>query len=207
METTIIFLAFLVALFTLLVQRQHNRKELQPVLNTNFTQLNQDNAVHVLKLVNHGGGAAIIKQIKLHLKNGEIIEVNKENSFSDILHNKNPTSTKRTTFLPLAVGANSEVLLYEYTIPYAVEDQLSQCYLTITAESIYGDTITVHRDGFDVVSNSRDKLIEDIIKTFIIFFLFFRLNRTPHNVAVRGFGEFCRLRETIASNSTNDLNV
>lgn len=167
METTIIFLAFLVALFTLLVQRQHNRKSLQPVLNTHFSTLTSDKVVHELKLVNHGNGAAIIKKIKLHLKNGEVIDVNKDNSFADILHNRNPTSTGRDTFLPSAIGASSEVLLYRYTIPCEVQDQLKECYLKVTAESIYGDVITVHTDGFDVVSNPRDKLIEDLIKSFI----------------------------------------
>ncbi|MCF7482941.1 hypothetical protein L3V31_14600 [Vibrio sp. J1-1] len=171
METIIIFLAFLVALSTLVIQRQHNRKALQPVLNTVFTSSasEHDHVKQELILTNNGNGAAIINKIELHLKNGNKIEISKNHSFEKVLGEKSPSSTKRNTFLPFAIGANSEELLYKYTIRADEKDQLEDCYLTIEAESLYGDKINVHRHGFDVVSNPRDKFIEDIVKSCIDF--------------------------------------
>ncbi|EMK6932991.1 hypothetical protein V9J79_004483 [Vibrio alginolyticus] len=163
MEVFLIFLALLVACMTLFVQRQHNRKELQPILSTYFSADFKDNVVtHEFKLINDGNGAAIIKKMEVRLLSGDLIEVTKSHSFSKIINENNPSSKKVITSLPSTLGSNSSELIYSYTIPQSVKDPLEGCVAIVTSESVYGDTIVADDNGFHVTSNGRDAFVEKL---------------------------------------------
>ena len=61
METILVFLALMVACITLFIQRQHNRKELLPILSTEYEQTKRNGEeFYQLWLINNGHGVAII---------------------------------------------------------------------------------------------------------------------------------------------------
>lgn len=85
MEITIASLALLVSAITFFLQRQHNRKSLEPILNT-FLHHGEDNnkGELILYLDNHGLGPCFITNTRLYLGGNsyEIVELNDyENAF------------------------------------------------------------------------------------------------------------------------------
>ncbi|WP_045626594.1 MULTISPECIES: hypothetical protein [Vibrio] len=161
MEIILIFLALLVACLTLFIQRQHNRKELLPIIHTYFSAASKDHQVtREFKLINDGNGAAILKRVQLHLASGEEIEITNFNDFSKVIQQKNPRSKDVATSLPFALSANTSEVIYSYSLSESADDQLDSCTVTVTAESVYGDTVVAHATGFDVTSNKRDAFFE-----------------------------------------------
>ncbi len=157
MEIILIFLALLVACLTLFIQRQHNRKELLPIIHTYFSAASKDHQVtREFKLINDGNGAAILKRVQLHLASGEEIEITNFNDFSKAIQQKNPRSKDVATSLPFALSANTSEVIYSYSLSESADDHT----VTVTAESVYGDTVVAHATGFDVTSNKRDAFFE-----------------------------------------------
>ncbi len=165
METILVFLALIVASITLFIQRQHNRKELLPILATEYEQVNNNGEqLYQLWLVNNGHGVAIIKSIKLHLSTGEIITLSDNYSFLHVIDQYVPTRIKMSNSLPKSISACNKEKLYSFVIPAKDSNGLMGSTVTIVAESVYGDIVTVNRDGFDVTSNPRDAICESILK-------------------------------------------
>ncbi|ASG01617.1 MULTISPECIES: hypothetical protein [Vibrio] len=161
MEIFLVFLALMVACITLFIQRQHNRKELLPILHTYFSASTQDNSVvYEFKLINDGNGAAILKKVELLLADGETIEITSFNSFFEVIQQKNPHSKDIETSLPFCLSANSSEVIYRYALYNTVTNKLDGSSVRVTAESVYGDTVIAHNTGFDVISNRRDHIFE-----------------------------------------------
>lgn len=161
MEVILVFLALLVACLTLFVQRQHNRKELLPIIHTYFSAASKDHQVtREFKLINDGNGAAILKKVQLYLASGEEIEITNFNDFSKVIQQKNPHSTDIATSLPFALSANSSEVIFSYCLSESADDQLDSCTVTVTAESVYGDAVVADETGFNVISNRRDAFFE-----------------------------------------------
>lgn len=162
METFLVLLALIVACTTLFVQRQHNRKELLPIIHTYFSADVRDEwLTREFKLINDGNGVAILKKIILHLEN-EDIGITHFNDFSRVIEEKLPQSKDVSTSLPFCVSASSSEVMYRYTIPVKSNDLLNGVSITVVCESVYGDIVEANSKGFEVRSNNRDLPFEYI---------------------------------------------
>ena len=160
METFLVLLAFIVACITLFIQRQHNRKELLPIIHTYFlTEIHDCVVTKEFKLINDGNGAAILKKITLHLGEDDI-DINPFNDFSKVINDKLPKSKNISTSLPFCLRASSSEVMYKYEIPENSADTLDKVTVTVECESVYGDVVVANSQGFEVKSNSRDAPFE-----------------------------------------------
>ncbi len=157
----LVFLALIVVCITLFIQRQHNRKELLPILHTYFSATITDNTVvHEFKLINDGNGVAILKKIELLLADGETIEITPFNSFFEVIQQRVPHSKDIETSLPFCISANASEVIYRYTVYNNVTNKLDDSSVVVTAYSVYGDTVIANKTGFEVISNRRDHIFE-----------------------------------------------
>jgi len=166
MDTFLVFLALFVACITLFIQRQHNRKELLPILSTEYEN-NNTKGLYQLWLVNNGHGVAIIKNIHLTLPTGDVIELSNQYSFIDVITEHVPRCTQMSNSLPSSLGASSKKLLCSYTTPPNMPNGLLKMSVTVESESVYGDKVTVNKDGFIVTSNSRDAAFEALLQPIV----------------------------------------
>ncbi len=172
MELIFVFLALVVACMTLFIQRQHNRKELLPVLTTYFEiHCTQETTKLALWLINDGHGVAILKETSLHLYEGETIKISKENGFSEVIKKHCPVARNIETSLPFTLASNSKELLYRFEIPNNTDSVFNGASATVKAESIYEDIIVATADGFEVTSNRRDALVESWLNGIVDFAL------------------------------------
>ncbi len=168
METFLVFLALVIASITLFIQRQHNRKELLPILNTVYEQNNDGNKhLYQFWLVNNGHGTAIIKSINLNLPSGEVIELSNQYSFLHVIEEYVPDRTRMSNSLPISLSASSKEKLYSFEIPSNCSNGLIGSSVTVVAESVYGDCITVTNEGFNVTSNPKDAVFESALNVVI----------------------------------------
>ncbi|MBN8035070.1 hypothetical protein [Vibrio vulnificus] len=159
MESLLVFLAVLVAFWTLLIQRQHNRKQMLPVIHTYYSHYyegDEKNEYFELKLFNDGHGVAILKSASVKLPDGEIVTFGNSIELSNFVEEQIPSATQQSTSLPFAVRGNSQESIYKVSIPKSDQSKFSELRFTFVAESIYGDVAVADETGFSFKSNPVD---------------------------------------------------
>jgi hypothetical protein len=162
METFLLFLALIVTSATLFIQRQHNRKQVLPLLHTYLNQEHQkDFTIAELRLYNDGLGPAILQEILIDFK-GKKHSVRDIEELDAVLRNNMPELTIQRTSLPLCLKSNSVEVL---CVVHLTREQLSEFNrdtfnIKITATSVYEDRIIVDNFGTSIESNKNDALFE-----------------------------------------------
>lgn len=165
-ESTLVLLALLVACITLFVQREHNRKQLLPILSIELEQNNKNNEqFNKFCLINNGHGVAIIDKFEIILETGKSIELTHEYSFRNLILEEVPDLKQVSNSLPSTLAPNSRECLYSFTTRSNARHGLFGSKVTIVARSVYGDIVTVDNRGFKVTSNLRDAVFENILKS------------------------------------------
>ena len=149
-------LSLLVAAVTLYIQRDHNKKELRPIISTIFqSETKGDNAIYSFLLVNDGHGVAIIKKIMWKFLDGTTIEITRENDFQSLITKMCDNLVSVTSFIPVSVKGNTSELLCSFEISNRREHPFSNILSGIViAESIYGEVLIADEYGVEVKSNS-----------------------------------------------------
>lgn len=160
LELFLVFLALVVATVSLYVQRQHNRKQMLPLLHIHHSTHAQGGFVNVdFKLINDGQGPAQLKSFTLDMAD-EKFEITHYKDLIEVFSQYLPDIHDNEVRLSYCIRANSEIVVLSYKLPEGHNDPFAISEMTIKAMSIYEDVITVNNRGFSVESNPRDKVFE-----------------------------------------------
>ncbi|WP_375752691.1 hypothetical protein [Vibrio sp. HN007] len=166
LETILVFLALVIAAMTLFIQRQHNRKQMLPLVHLFYQQHRgeEDRKVE-LKLINDGQGPAVFQGVSIisdevETPIGNYLELER------YIKKNSPKATAITTNLPFCIQANSSISLYSYTTSLT-KDPIEDSLVKIISSSLYGDTVITTNSGLDVKSNSNDAYIEVVIEKLL----------------------------------------
>ncbi|NAX20823.1 hypothetical protein [Vibrio sp. V39_P1S14PM300] len=172
MDTILLFLALVVTSATLFIQRQHNRKQVLPLLHTYLNKDYQDGLIVVeLRLYNDGLGPAILQGVSIDFK-GKVHEVENFEELDAVLKQNLPELNIKRTSLPLCLKSNSVEVL---CVAHLTEEQLNQFNrdtfnITITATSVYEDKIVVDNFGATIESTKNDAFFEKCYQKIIGLF-------------------------------------
>ncbi|MBY6198179.1 hypothetical protein [Vibrio hangzhouensis] len=165
MEILLALSALVIACITLFVQRQHNRKELLPILNTEYEETHKTgDHLYQLWLINNGHGVALIKEYHFVLPSGESVMLDDEHNFLKIIEQNVPNRKSMSNSLPKSLASNDKALLYSFSVPALGRNALAGTTVKVVAESVYGDEVIVDKEGFTVISNRRDAQFEIALK-------------------------------------------
>jgi hypothetical protein len=160
LEIIIVFLALIVAVISLYIQRQHNRKQMLPLLHIQHNVHSQGGHLHVdYKLINDGQGPAQLKSFTLNIA-GENFNIKHYNELLEVFTRFLPNIQDNEVRLSHCVRANSELTVLSYKLPNGHEDPFSTSEMIVEATSVYEDLITVDNSGFRIQSNPRDRVFE-----------------------------------------------
>lgn len=160
MELILVFLALVVAIVSLYIQRQHNRKQMLPLLHIHHTIHTQGGFSTVkFKLINDGQGPAQLKRFTLSMED-ENFEITHYKELLEVFEKYLPCIRDNEVCLSYCVRANSEIVVLSYKLPEGKKDPFATSKMSIKATSVYEDVITVNSRGFSVESNPRDKVFE-----------------------------------------------
>ncbi|ULF76932.1 hypothetical protein [Vibrio alginolyticus] len=160
MESFLVFLALVVASATLYIQRQHNRKQLFPILHLYyFEHITDDFVERSISLSNDGQGAGNLQSF-LWTIGDEEYEVKHHRDVYRILGKYLPEASDKEAALYFCVRPNSDNTLVSYKVPKTTDDLLKKSKISIKAQSLYGDIVIVNNHGYTTISNPRDALFE-----------------------------------------------
>lgn len=158
MAISIAFIALMVSFLTLLSQRQHNRKQLLPVVHIYFSNSMKDGLVtRQLVFCNDGLGVAQLKKFELTLVTGEVFDIKHFSELYNLILSQNKLCTNLSVSLPFCLRANSSETIYSYVLPENDKDNILDCKIKLTSDSIYGDRVISTEKEFCNIPNGYDK--------------------------------------------------
>ncbi|WP_367989480.1 hypothetical protein AB2S62_19825 [Vibrio sp. NTOU-M3] len=165
MEIFLALIALIVAAMTLFIQRQHNRKQMLPLLNVYFSQkFNEEHKLVEYKVRNDGQGPALLKALYVTNDASEYVKVRHNNELYKFIHEEATDIHGLSTSLPFCIQPNSELTLYSYRVLATGSDGLEKFNIRLVSQSLYEDIVETTNEGFTVTSNPRDAMFEKIFE-------------------------------------------
>lgn len=166
LELILIFLSLVVATSALFIQRQHNRKQLLPLLYIRHSLKKSGNKNIIdISLVNDGQGPGEI--ISFELSVGEKkYNIKHQNDLTVALRENMPNVVDNDIGFFRFIKANSEATLISYTILDNDPNPFSSSSISLRVISLYKDVINVNEKEYIVQPNNGDKLF-----TLLVAFL------------------------------------
>lgn len=166
MEIFLAVIALIVAAITLFIQRQHNRRQMLPLVNVYFSQnFKGEQRLVEYKVRNDGQGPALIKDLYFTNNGSEYIKITHNNELYKFIHKEATDIHGLSTSLPFCIQPNSEIILYCYSILATTDsDGLEKFNIRLVSQSLYEDIVETTNEGFSVTSNPRDAIFEKIFE-------------------------------------------
>ncbi len=164
MEIFLALIALIVAAMTLFIQRQHNRRQMLPLLNVYFSQkFSGEQRLVEYKVRNDGQGPALLKD--LYVTNGsEYLKIRNNSELYKFIHEEATDINGLSSSLPFCIQPNSELILYSYSVLATGSDGLEKFNIRLVSQSLYEDIVETTNEGFSVTSNPRDAMFEKIFE-------------------------------------------